>query len=278
MNALKAKFQTTREANIYHDHLLGLLVMALGAALAIAVEGLGVPAVLAFIFLLAGVVFYAQRAAALMRYDRALRQLRRQTKSPLKGSAYATPAEDAALDLTPLKNRRPGAKLSVDSDRQVATLTRRGRDDEGASPVVGVILMVALTVALAAGVYLWVTGFTGSQQGPPASLGLQQNGAAKLDNETASAACTPGATWCAKWIVSSVTSAFPATRLRVTDTTTDIGTLTCTVNAQPMTQTPLKPGDVLACYTTTLPRAKVGDRIAFSDTEAGSVLTQLPLI
>lgn len=37
-------------------------------------------------------------------------------------------------------------------------------DDEGVSPVIAVILMVAITVVLAATVYLWVSGFGSNQQ------------------------------------------------------------------------------------------------------------------
>jgi flagellin-like protein len=37
--------------------------------------------------------------------------------------------------------------------------------DEAVSPVIAVILMVAITVVLAATVYLWVSGFSGNQQG-----------------------------------------------------------------------------------------------------------------
>ena len=49
-------------------------------------------------------------------------------------------------------------------------------NDEAVSPVIAVILMVAITVVLAATVYVWVSGF-GSQSGSPAkSLSLTTNG------------------------------------------------------------------------------------------------------
>lgn len=38
--------------------------------------------------------------------------------------------------------------------------------DEGVSPVIAVILMVAITVVLAATVYVWVSGFASDQDGP----------------------------------------------------------------------------------------------------------------
>ncbi|PSG97195.1 hypothetical protein BRD56_05915 [Thermoplasmatales archaeon SW_10_69_26] len=40
------------------------------------------------------------------------------------------------------------------------------RSDEGVSPVIAVILMVAITVVLAATVYVWVSGFASEQDGP----------------------------------------------------------------------------------------------------------------
>lgn len=39
-------------------------------------------------------------------------------------------------------------------------------DDEGVSPVIAVILMVAITVVLAATVYVWVSGFASEDSGP----------------------------------------------------------------------------------------------------------------
>ncbi len=39
-------------------------------------------------------------------------------------------------------------------------------DDEGVSPVIAVILMVAITVVLAATVYVWVSGFATEDSGP----------------------------------------------------------------------------------------------------------------
>ncbi len=43
---------------------------------------------------------------------------------------------------------------------------RGPRDDEGVSPVIAVILMVAITVVLAATVYVWVSGFAAEDTGP----------------------------------------------------------------------------------------------------------------
>lgn len=40
------------------------------------------------------------------------------------------------------------------------------RGDQGVSPVIAVILMVAITVVLAATVYVWVSGFASDTEGP----------------------------------------------------------------------------------------------------------------
>lgn len=48
--------------------------------------------------------------------------------------------------------------------------------DEAVSPVIGVILMVAVTVVLAATVYVWVSGFSGGQNTPARSIALSSEG------------------------------------------------------------------------------------------------------
>lgn len=53
-------------------------------------------------------------------------------------------------------------------DTMKANLRARNQqemNDEGVSPVIAVILMVAITVVLAATVYVWVSGFSSDQQG-----------------------------------------------------------------------------------------------------------------
>src|SRR5438552_15760784 len=56
-------------------------------------------------------------------------------------------------------------------------------DDDAVSPVIAVILMVAITVVLAATVYVWVSGF-GSQSGTPAkTISLTSAGALTTDSD-----------------------------------------------------------------------------------------------
>lgn len=69
--------------------------------------------------------------------------------------------------------------------------------DEAVSPVIAVILMVAITVVLAATVYVWVSGF-GSQSGQPAkTMSLSSAGALSgTNNKTyAVASATSGMKW-----------------------------------------------------------------------------------
>ncbi len=50
-------------------------------------------------------------------------------------------------------------------------------DDEAVSPVIAVILMVAITVVLAATVYVWVSGFGSPSSTPAETLSLSSGGA-----------------------------------------------------------------------------------------------------
>jgi archaeal type IV pilus assembly protein PilA len=69
-------------------------------------------------------------------------------------------------------------------------------DDEAVSPVIAVILMVAITVVLAATVYVWVSGFSGGQGSAAKSMALSSGGAiaSNLKTYTVSSA-TQGMKW-----------------------------------------------------------------------------------
>lgn len=82
------------------------------------------------------------------------------------------------------------------------------RDDEAVSPVIAVILMVAITVVLAATVYVWVSGFGSSGGSAAKSLALSSAGVIShiddADNDTVAdtssknftvSAATPGMKW-----------------------------------------------------------------------------------
>lgn len=58
---------------------------------------------------------------------------------------------------------------------------RQARGDAAVSPVIAVILMVAITVVLAAVVYAWVSGFGGENAETPGTLALQSVDASAPD-------------------------------------------------------------------------------------------------
>ncbi|HWH08723.1 MAG TPA: archaellin/type IV pilin N-terminal domain-containing protein [Candidatus Thermoplasmatota archaeon] len=55
-------------------------------------------------------------------------------------------------------------------------------DEDAVSPVIAVILMVAITVVLAATVYVWVSGFGASNSAPAKSIALTSAGALDTTN------------------------------------------------------------------------------------------------
>lgn len=141
-------------------------------------------------------------------------------------------------------------------------------NDRAVSPVIAVILMVAITVVLAATVYVWVTQFGAGGQSPPGSLAVSQS------SFDATATCgVSGATWCAKWLVLSASNGLALSNLGVRDITTDVGTITCTTSGS---ATALTAGDTLTC-TGTLTDPVKGDTWVFTDKAAGSVMVQVPL-
>lgn len=69
-------------------------------------------------------------------------------------------------------------------------------EDDAVSPVIAVILMVAITVVLAATVYVWVSGFGTSGSQPAKTLSLTSNGAISSgDKVYAVASGTSGMKW-----------------------------------------------------------------------------------
>jgi archaeal type IV pilus assembly protein PilA len=69
-------------------------------------------------------------------------------------------------------------------------------DDEAVSPVIAVILMVAITVVLAATVYVWVSGFGAQSGNPQKSMALTSAGTLSGSNKTYTvASATSGMKW-----------------------------------------------------------------------------------
>src|SRR5438309_3953213 len=66
------------------------------------------------------------------------------------------------------------------------------------SPVIAVILMVAITVVLAATVYVWVSGFGSNSSSPAKTIALTSNGATADCN-----GATAGTAECKDFVVAS---------------------------------------------------------------------------
>lgn len=65
-------------------------------------------------------------------------------------------------------------------------------NDDGVSPVIAVILMVAITVVLAATVYVWVSGFGGGQGAAAKTISLASAGSITTARDGAGTANTTG--------------------------------------------------------------------------------------
>ena len=65
------------------------------------------------------------------------------------------------------------------------------KDMTGVSPIIAVILMVAITVVLAATIYVWVSGFGGSGSSTPAISMSADN----VNDKLIVTSCDPGINW-----------------------------------------------------------------------------------
>lgn len=133
-------------------------------------------------------------------------------------------------------------------------------EDEAVSPVIAVILMVAITVVLAATVYVWVSGF-GAQSGNPS----------KTLSMTSSSALTGGIK---TYTISSGTSG-----MRWSDLTFLVNGVARTFDAGAATcpSTPSATTTYLACAGTTIESSSnnvmtAGKTVAFSGVNAGDTL------
>lgn len=150
------------------------------------------------------------------------------------------------------------------------------RTDGAVSPVIAVILMVAITVVLAAVVYVWVSGFSASGGTPSASLSLAQSGQMVTNDTQAAAECgAAAATWCASWTITSSTTGLKLGRVSVRDHDTATGTVVCAIGGDVSDDAVFNAGQTLACYSTTGTDPVSGDKFSFTDTEANSVMLSL---
>jgi flagellin-like protein len=142
-------------------------------------------------------------------------------------------------------------------------------EDDAVSPVIAVILMVAITVVLAATVYVWVSGFGSQSSNPSKSLALSSAGA--IDSTT----YTPD--FLKKYTVASATSGmrYQDITLTIEGVTAAFDTTSCSALDNPASATAGSWGgcagatDRIATST-----VAAGDQIniRFDSTEAGKTL------
>lgn len=148
-------------------------------------------------------------------------------------------------------------------------------NEEAVSPVIAVILMVAITVVLAAVVYVWVSGFSTSGT-PSGSLSLAQSGSLVTDDAEAATACgAPAAKWCVEWTITSSTSGLRLGRVTTRDHDTATGSVVCAIGGDTSDDAIFAAGQTLSCYATNGTDPSSGDRFSFTDTEANSVMLSL---
>jgi flagellin-like protein len=130
-------------------------------------------------------------------------------------------------------------------------------DDEAVSPVIAVILMVAITVVLAATVYVWVSGFgkSGSQ--------------AKTLSVTQSSCTATAGTAAVKFTIVSVSPNFAYSNLLVKDATNTAATFTVS-NSGTITAGDSLKLDTAGTYT-------CADTLSFVDSAANSVVASIVL-
>lgn len=131
------------------------------------------------------------------------------------------------------------------------------RRDEAVSPVIAVILMVAITVVLAAAVWVWVGSFTGDDNQPPGTMSLQKNG---------------------EWSYTVTTSTgleWQDLQLNLNGTELDYGDETlgwCSTDCNTPPEGNINAGSVI-----TINGATTGDTLTLTDTQSNSLILTLRL-
>ena len=174
------------------------------------------------------------------------------------------------------------------------------RGDDAVSPVIAVILMVAITVVLAATVYVWVSGF-GSQSSTPAkSLSLTTNGSeecALVDDATTPLDATDDDMHCSKeYVVASATQGMKYGDMTITvegveytldtaDADADSEWSISRGGADLDGEDAIQAGDILVLYSvdadsggaagTEADATQVGDQVRILDSAANSIILTL---
>jgi flagellin-like protein len=146
-------------------------------------------------------------------------------------------------------------------------------DDEAVSPVIAVILMVAITVVLAATVYVWVSGFGAQSGNPQKSISLTSAGALSGGFKTyAIASGTSGMKYSDITVtLNGATFALDATAVCANPQLIPTASqyLACTGTTRHVAADVISAGDVISL------RAASGDTLRILDAQANAVILTL---
>ncbi len=143
--------------------------------------------------------------------------------------------------------------------------------EDAVSPVIAVILMVAITVVLAATVYVWVSGFGAQSGNPQKSISLTSAGALSSSNKTyAIASATTGMKWSDITLtVNGVTQSFGSVA--------SCGNPTAAASYTPCSggTTVSSSGNVISAGDLIKIQANSGDTLRILDSQANAVMLTL---
>lgn len=149
-----------------------------------------------------------------------------------------------------------------------------GDNDEAVSPVIAVILMVAITVVLAATVYVWVSGFGGSSGTPAKTISLSSASALNSGEKAfAVASATSGMKWSDVTVTINGVSRALDTTAAACDATPSAAAstyLACSGTTEEATTDTINAGDMV--YLSGL---NSGDTLRILDAQANSVIYTL---
>ena len=151
------------------------------------------------------------------------------------------------------------------------------KDKAGVSPIIAIILMVAITVVLAATIYVWVSGMGGGG-GTKIALSLQQDA---VDDTSSTNDNNNATSDYVQYEVMSVTGGpgWEDVKIKVGGTTVWDGTAatvtsgwTVQVNGASISAGAISAGDKLKIQNADESKIDVGDTVSIIDADSGSVI------
>lgn len=151
---------------------------------------------------------------------------------------------------------------------------RKFRSDSAVSPVIAVILMVAITVVLAATVYVWVSSFGSQSTTPAKTLSLSSAGTLTTgDKPYTVSAATPGMRWQDITITIDGTSwTFASTAIACASEITNTSWYPCQGTTTKTADSTISAGDTLR-----VGGVSAGQTLRVLDSQANSVILTLTI-